>query len=109
MTQHDQEYVEEQPTHATLALQDNPQRVLHALLTAIDGDDVVSFSHVLSQMQHGGGYDAWMNKDNAQLVAVPPLHCVVSKGSTQMLKQCVHALLFSHYTCATEVLLLREL
>ena len=73
------------------------QRVLHALLTAIDGDDVVSFSHVLSQMQHGGGYDVWMNKDNAQLVAVPPLHRVVSKGSTQMLKQCVHALL----CCAT--------
>lgn len=96
-TQQDQEHVEEQPTHATLALQDNPQRVLHALLTAIDGNDAVSFSHVLSQMQHAGGYDVWMNKDNAQLVAVPPLHRVVSKGSTQMLKQCVHALL----CCAT--------
>ena len=52
-----------------------------------DGDEF--FSHIWSQMQHTGGYDVWMNKDNAQLVAVPPLHRVVSKGSTHLLKQCV--------------------
>ena len=112
VTQQEQERVEEHPAHATLALHNNPQRALqtlHALLTAIDGNDDVSFSHVLSQMQQTGGYDVWMNKDNAKLVAVPPLHRVVSKGSTLMLKQCVYApmlqcQIFSHYTCATEVL-----
>ena len=77
---------------AAVALKSTPQQALqalHALLTAIDDGDDEAFSNVLSQMQHKGGYDVWMNKDNAQLVAVPPLHCVVSKGSTHLLKQCV--------------------
>ena len=88
----EKENVEEEAKTAAVALKSTPQQALqalHALLTAIDDGDDEAFSHVLSQMQHTGGYDVWMNKDNAQLVAVPPLHRVVSKGSTHLLKQCV--------------------
>ena len=62
------------------------------MVAAIDDDGDESFFHVWSEMQRTGGYDVWMNKDNAKLVAVPPLHRIVSKGDIHLMTQCVYAL-----------------
>jgi hypothetical protein len=80
---------EEQIRAATLILQNEPQQALHDLLATIADDDEAAFSEVLGRMQPAGGYDVWMDSRNTQLVAVPPLHRCVSKGSTNLVKQCV--------------------